>query len=208
MKRILALLLLSSCFAAAGCDRHPAPAHRHEAVAVAPAPSIGSSIYPLEVALRDEHGRPIGADVFRGSPVVVSMFYGSCPTACPLLVTQIKRLEASLAPDVRARTRVLLVSFDADRDTPAALEELARAHKVDRARWRFAVGTDDQARVLGNALGINYRRGEGGTFSHDSVVTVLDGEGRIAARAEDGASLQPLGEALTRIAGSSVALAR
>jgi protein SCO1 len=78
------------------------------------------------------------------------------------------------------------VSFDVERDTPSALRQLARAHKVDPARFRLASATDDQARVLGNALGISFRKIEGGMFAHDSVITMLDGDA-------------PLGAALTRL---------
>jgi len=199
--RFLGCLSLVAFLAPAACKEHVTAAPPHTESASLPAPVVGSSIYPLDVVLRDETGATIGADVFRGQPVIVSMFYGSCPAACPLLVTNIKRLEATLPPEVRARTRVLLVSFDSERDTPDALRELARAHKVDATRWRFASASDDQARVLGNALGVSYRKGEGGMFSHDSVITVLDARGRIVARSSDdlAASAAPLGAALTTL---------
>jgi protein SCO1/2 len=179
------LALVTALSIETGChDKTVAPPAVHQ-TAASSVPTPGVSVYPLDVALRDEDGVATALDLFRGHPVVVSMFYGSCPAACPLLVTRIKQLEESLPPDVRARTRVLLVSFDADRDTPEALRALARRHAVDPARWRFASASDDHARVLANALGISYRKGEGGMFSHDSVITVLDGEGRIVARTDD-----------------------
>ena len=182
----------------AGCHDHAAAAPSPPPAA-SPVHSPGVSVYPLEVALRGDDGAATSLDVFRGHPVVVSMFYGSCPAACPLLVTKIKQIEAALSPDVRARTRVLLVSFDAERDTPDALQKLARGHRVDPARWRFASASDDQARVLGNALGISYKKGEGGMFSHDSVITVLDGDGRIVARTDDlDAGLAGLASAVTQ----------
>jgi protein SCO1/2 len=159
-----------------------------------------ASIYPLQVTLRDQNDALIGADVFRGHPVIVTMFYGSCPAACPLLVSHIKQIESALAAGVREQTRVLIVSFDAERDTPAALQQLARAHRVDASRWRFASGPDDEARLLANALGVSYRKGEEGVFSHNSVISVLDGEGRIVARSDDPkAELVPLGAAVTRL---------
>jgi protein SCO1 len=197
-RRALLAALAIVATTSAGCREHvrtdlPLPTN-----VAAAAPVAGPSIYPLDVALRDEQGAAIGADVFRGQPVIVSMFFGSCPAACPLLVTHIKQLEASLPAETRAQTRVLLVSFDADRDTPAALHALARAHHVDAARWRFASANDDQARVLGNALGINFRKEANGMFSHDSSIIVLDREGRIAAQREDRSEEVPLlGAAIT-----------
>jgi protein SCO1/2 len=89
------------------------------------------------------------------------------------------------------------VSFDEERDTPDKLRTLAAAHHVDATRWRFAVGADDQVRQLANVLGVHYRKGEGGVFSHNSVISVLDGEGRIIAHVDDpDADLAPLSQAV------------
>jgi protein SCO1/2 len=197
------LLLAIGVACMSGCNDHGASTARATST-VAAAPSRSPSIYPLGVALRDQDGAPIALDVFRGHPVIVTMFYGSCPAACPLLVSHIKELEAGLAPAVRANLRVLLVSFDAERDTPEALGELARAHHVDASRWRFAAAADDDARVLANALGIHYRKGEGGVFSHNTVISILDGEGRIVVTSTDPrAERAPLVSTITRLDRSS-----
>jgi protein SCO1/2 len=143
------------------------------------------SIYPIHVSLHDQDGVAIDLDVHRGHPVIVSMFYGSCPTACPLLVSNIKELEASLSPEVRAQTRVLLVSFDREHDTPEALSVLASKHHVAADRWRLATGGDDDIRQIASALDVSYRKQPDGSYVHNSVIVVLDGEGRIAARTED-----------------------
>jgi protein SCO1/2 len=196
-------VLLTAALALAACDRaQPVPAEPATTTAVtlqAPSPSI----YPLGLALRDQHGDAIGIDAFRGHPVLISMFYGTCPAACPLLVHHIQDVEKALSPAVRERTRVLMVSFDPERDTPPALTEMAERHRVDAARWRFASGEDDDVGQLGKALRISYRRlpDAPGVFAHDSVILVLDGEGRIVARADDlGADLAPLAAAVTAAA--------
>jgi protein SCO1/2 len=162
----------------------------------------GPSIYPLSVALRDQHDRAIGIDAFRGHPVVISMFYGSCPTACPLLVSNVKRIEESLPADVRQETRVLLVSFDPAHDTPAVLAFIAKGRELDDARWTLATASDDDVRQIAAVLGISYRARPEGGFVHDSVLTVLDREGRIVARTDesDEENLAKLTRAITTIA--------
>ncbi len=172
-----------------------------------PAPSTevvsapGPSIYPLHLALHDQNGDAIGLDVFHGHPTLVSMFYGSCPAACPLLVSHVKEVESHLTPSTRATTRVLMVSFDPERDTKEALTTLAQRHKVDTTRWRFASGPDEDVRQLAAAIGVTYRRLPDGAFAHDSVIVALDGEGRILARVEGtDPDLAPLEQALARAA--------
>lgn len=186
-------LLFAAALLLAACNEPSSTTTSTSAAAHARIQTPSTSIYPLKLVLRDQSGAAIGTDVFRGHPVVVSMFYGSCPAACPLIVAHVKEIEAQLPPDVRARTRVLLVSFDPERDTPEALRALAGAHRADLGRWRFAVGEDGEVRQLANALGVTYRRGEGGAISHNSVIAVLDAEGRIVARVDDPqAELDPL----------------
>jgi protein SCO1 len=201
MRAYLFPILMTASLLGAGCRRDDVTTAATTTItAASPAIEPSASIYPLDLALRDQAGDTINLGVFRGHPVIVTMFYGSCPSACPLLVMHVKRIEASLAPAARADLRVLLVSFDAERDTPAALRDLAAAHKVDVSRWRFAAASDDAARQLANVLDVNYAKGDEGFFSHNSVVSVLDADGRIVARSDDtGASVTSISDALTAI---------
>lgn len=149
----------------------------------AEAPS-NRSIYQLETRLTDQNGQTVGLDVFRGQPVLISMFYASCPMACPLLINDIKRLEQRLEPEVLNQTRVLLVSMDAERDTPKALTLLAEERGLDLNRWRLTSTPEAQARELAAILGIKYRRLSDGNFDHTSVITLLDANGNMEGRIE------------------------
>jgi protein SCO1/2 len=188
----LTLLILSACHdPSATTTTTGASAVAHEATEAPSAP-----IYPLRLSLRDQHDATLSLDAYRGHPVIISMFYGSCPSACPLIVAHVKQLEAKLPPAVREQTRVLLVSFDPDRDTPAALRAMAERHHALDPRWTFAVGSDDDVRQLANVLGVVYRKESTGSISHNSVIGVLDGEGRITARIDEpNADLTPLARA-------------
>lgn len=161
--------------------------------------AIGPSIYPIGVSLVDQRGARIGLDKGSGHPVIVAMFYGSCPSACPLILADVKRIDASLPAKVRNDTRVLLVSFDGEHDTPAELARIARERGLDGARFTLASGSDDDVRTIAAALGVTYRPLPEGGFFHDSVITTLDREGRPTARVDRfGADVAPLVAALTR----------
>lgn len=144
--------------------------------------SAGDSIYLLEGEFTDQHGKTVRLKDFEGKPVVVSMFYASCPHACPLLISDIKKVERDVPEKLRRDLRVVLVTFDPDRDTPAELRELGEAHRVDMSRWSFLRTDPDRVRELAALLGIRYRFGKDGSIGHSSVITLLDREGRIAAR--------------------------
>lgn len=140
------------------------------------------SVYQLPLALTDQAGANAALDRYRGSPVLVSMFYASCPHVCPMLIATTQRLERELPEAGRGRLRVLMVSLDPARDTPPKLAELARRHNADLSRWTFARAAADDVRRLAAVLGIQYRQLPDGEFNHSSVISLLDPEGRIVAR--------------------------
>ncbi len=195
--RIAIVALMTLAFAA--CTKPPAqgappaapagpapvapPAKPHESLPALP-PNTAATIYDLEVPLQDQAGRTVKLDLYRGHPVLISMFYGSCPAACPLLISDLKNIVATIPESTRADLRVLLVSFDPDGDNVAHLQELITAHGVDQTRWTMARTDPDRVRELAAVLGIKYRKLPDGSFNHSSVVTLLDRQGRITTRLE------------------------
>jgi protein SCO1/2 len=187
MSRVIASLAL--VLALAGCRderRHP-PARttppEPPATELDPARPLGPSIYDLDVTLTTSTGASAKLDISRGHPVIISMFYGSCTVACPLLLSEVKQTVDELPPDVRQDVRVVLVSFDASRDTPAALAELVRERKLDD-RYTVAAASDADARALAAVLGFKYRRMADGQYAHGSTILALDRAGQPIARVD------------------------
>ena len=140
------------------------------------------SIYQLDAHLTDQAGRAQGLDLFRGSPVLITMFYGSCQATCPLIIDTLRSTERGLSPEQRAKLRVLMISFDPERDTPAALAEIAATRHIDSSRWTLATADADTVRDIAALLDVQYRRLPSGEFSHSAVITVLSARGEIVAR--------------------------
>jgi protein SCO1 len=169
------------------------------------AATSNESVYQLDGEFTDQSGRSLHLDVERGHPVLLSMFYASCRDACPLLLAELRRIDASLPPALRADVRVVLVSLDSARDTPAVLRELAASSRIDGTRWRLLTGTDDAVREVAAVLGVKFRRRANGMIEHSSVIAVLDRRGIIQSRTDgirpgDPAMLARLSGALKRAA--------
>jgi protein SCO1/2 len=141
-----------------------------------------SSIYNLEVQLQDQSGALQGLDLYRGRPVLVTMFYGSCPMTCPLLIDTLRTIERSVPPEHRAELRVLLISIDPAHDTPSALRDLAERRHIDGSRWTLASTDDKSVRKIAALLNVQYRALPTGGYNHSSVVTLLDPTGEIVAQ--------------------------
>jgi len=153
-------------------------------------PLPGDSVYQLDARLSDQEGRALEWRTLRGRPAIVSMFYGNCHLACPMIVASGKALQNRLEPRERDAVDFAMISIDPARDTPAALRDIARMHRLDTTHWRLLRPDDADVRTLAATLGIRYRAQPDGTFNHTSVLVLLDRDGRILARG-DVTGLQP-----------------
>lgn len=144
-----------------------------------------ASLYQMHEKLLDQEGRAIDLDVYRGHKVLVTLFYASCPATCPLIIDTLRAIERKAGPAQGANVRVLMVSLDAERDTPAALRQLADVRRIDTSRWTLAHADTEAVRRIAAALGVQYKKLPGGEFSHSSVVTVLDAEGKILVQSTE-----------------------
>lgn len=169
-------LLLGALLFTLGSALDAPPAHADELP--------GNSLHHLDVELLDQNGETTKLASYRGRPFLVTMVYASCPSACPMLITDMRRIEKALAEAVRKDLSVLVVSFDPEADTPAALMELAKKQKVDLGRWKLAAAPAEQAAELAAVLGVKYRRAGGGHWIHSSIISVVDGDGVIRGKWE------------------------
>ncbi len=183
MKSLLALALALLVGCVQNHDRQPTPVDPVPVAPVEPTPALDEpSIYDLDLRLRTSEDVEVGIDVQRGHPVLMSMFYASCPVACPVLIEDLARTAASLPPEVQRDLRFVIVSFDS-RDTPEILRELIRARHLDD-RWTVATANDTDARTLAATLGFKFRKLANGEYIHGATAVALDPEGRPIARSE------------------------
>ena len=170
---MLLLLVLATCSLAAGLP----PCCRTTLAAGKP---TDRSLYQLESTWTSDIGRKVKLSVLRGRPQIVAMFFSRCEYACPILVDEMKKLEAKLPPDVLAKVDFLLVSFDTKRDTPEVLAAYRRNENLAPARWTLLRGEADDVRELAALLGVNFAADSRGQFAHSNIITLLNAEGEIA----------------------------
>ncbi|HEX2076748.1 MAG TPA: SCO family protein [Longimicrobium sp.] len=99
------------------------------AVAPRPMPRFHGTTYTevapaAEFALVDHDGRPVSLQSYRGAPVLLFFGYTHCPDVCPLTLDRLTRALKSVGGRARD-VRILLVTLDPARDTPAALKAYA-----------------------------------------------------------------------------------
>ena len=161
------------------------------------------SLFQLEMALEDQAGRPFTLATLRGHPVLIAFFYSHCDTMCPTIISDLRRIEAALSPAARSALRVVMVSFDEERDTPERLTAVAHERHLELDRWTLVRGEDAEVRTLAATLGMTYRRTGEGEFAHSALFTLLDGEGQIVLTVDGtGRDMTPMQLSIERLVGA------
>jgi protein SCO1 len=138
-----------------------------------------------DVSLVDQDGEAFHLSDYRGRALALTFVFTRCPFPdfCPLMMKNFAAAEAALLADerLRARTRLLTVSFDPGHDTPAVLRAWGGPYQKSRppfTHWTLATGSVEAISTLGGALSLDSVE-EDGTFTHNLRTAVVDPEGRL-----------------------------
>jgi cytochrome oxidase Cu insertion factor (SCO1/SenC/PrrC family) len=137
-----------------------------------------------EFAFIERSGKAVTQDNLRGKVWIAACFFTCCTESCPQLSGSMARLQHELttAPDVR----LVSVTVDPTRDTPATLLRYAEVYQADAERWLFLTGSADDIRsfVQGRLhLAVEENAGPGVTSGnrmlHSPKLTLIDRQGQI-----------------------------
>ncbi len=142
---------------------------------------------PLDLAFRDEAGRPVTLrSLFRGRAVVLSLAYYECPMLCTLTLNGLGSALSVLTFDVGRDFDVLTVSFE-PKETPALAAAKKKAYLARYRRpgaeegWHFLTGDAPAIAALTSAVGFRYAwDAETRQYAHPAGLVVLTPDGRIA----------------------------
>jgi protein SCO1/2 len=131
--------------------------------------------------LVDESGRawpvPAGGT---GHVMLVDFVYTRCPFVCQSLGVEFYRAQQRIR-SAGSDVRLLSVSIDPARDTPAAMTDYARLHRANGDIWRIGAPVSvEEGRRARRALGVIAVDDGRGGFVHNGALHVVDRDGRIA----------------------------
>jgi protein SCO1 len=176
----LTLLLGLACGQPESQQMADMPDHSEHAAAatgltpVEPA-AAGMSLYQTGVPWTNQYGEQMELQGLAGRPQLVAMTYTSCEVSCPVIVADMKRIEAALAA-TGTNVGFVLLSLDPDRDTPARLAEYAAEQDLSE-RWTLLTAQPDDVLEMAMLLGVRYRRLQDGEYAHSNMLSVLGPDG-------------------------------
>lgn len=127
-------------------------------------------------------GKEATPATLRGAWTVVFLGFTHCPDVCPTTLAELAKAQQSWeAMPIAIRPRVLFVSVDAERDTPARTGEYAHFFRKDTLA---ASGDPEALANFAQVLGLVFMKVplDNGDYSmdHSATLVVLDPQGRQA----------------------------
>lgn len=154
-----------------------------------------------DFTLTNHNGEPFRLDALRGSTVLLFFGFANCPDVCPLILGQLQMI-ASLPDKALRDTRMVMISVDGERDTPAALK---RYLKPVSANIIGLTGDPLRVRAIADQFSAVFfrsmQRDSAGKYlvDHTSQVYLLDRKGRLRTTFFN-ASVDEITDATRRIA--------
>jgi protein SCO1/2 len=135
-----------------------------------------ASLFDQPWRWRDERGQDVILSQWRGKVLVVTMFYRSCQTRCPMTVGKLREV-AGVFERERVPANFVLVTLDPQSDTPPRLRAFKESHGLSGDSWHFLTGGEAQTRELARTLGVHPAY-DNGHIDHEVRILVFDEEGR------------------------------
>lgn len=153
-----------------------------------PATTETATVFPVpgelaEFSLVDQNSQGVGRDVFAGHWNLVFFGFTHCPDVCPLTMQVLANARQQLAADSQdPLPRIVLVSVDPERDTPAIIGQYV-GHFGDDILG--LTGDLEEVRKLAQGLGIYFEKaapdGDDYSVDHSAVVLVINPRGELQA---------------------------
>jgi protein SCO1 len=96
--------------------------------------------------MTDSAGHPFDSKQLAGKVWAVDFIYTHCPGPCPMMTSQMHRVEQKVRNE--SDVRLVSISVDPDRDTPPVLEAFARKFGGPTPQWVFLTGSPETVHLL------------------------------------------------------------
>lgn len=143
-----------------------------------------------EFSLTDQTGGPFSIQSLRGKLVVLTFVYTSCPDLCPLITSNLRRVQSELRAGERNSVFLLSITTDPEVDKPQVLKAYAERYGVDFSNWSFLTGEEKELSSVWKVFGVRVQRKARGLIDHTSLTALVDEEG-VMRFAYHGAFLDP-----------------
>ena len=142
---------------------------------------VADTVYPTIPAFSyiNQDSTLVTSKSMKGKVWVADFFFSTCPTICPTMTTQMKRLQA-MTKDLEDDLQFISCSINPRHDQPSILRRYIKHHGIEANNWQFLTGDEKATHELGVKSFLVHvasdEEAEGG-YAHSPAFTLVDKEG-------------------------------
>ena len=136
-----------------------------------------------DFALKNQEGKPVSLDTLQGKIIIADFFFTHCPTICPGLTRNMKRMAESINNGQRVgdktnkQVHFLSFSIDPERDSVERLKYWADKYQINPEQWWLLTGDKKMIYdLIVNELKVPAEDGKGidSNFAHTDYFVLID----------------------------------
>lgn len=137
-----------------------------------------------EFAFIDQNANTVTVATFEDKIYVADFFFTSCPSICPKMTQQMKRIYEQFADE--DRLMFLSHSIDTRRDSVPVLKAYADRLNIDHERWRFVTGDKEEIyKIANDYFNVAFEDPDApGGYDHSGKLILVDTKGHIRSFCE------------------------
>ncbi len=112
----------------------------------------------------NQYGDTVTMDSLRNKVLLVNFFFTHCPTICPGITTNLKKVQTSILKDTAMH--IISITIDPKRDTVPVLRTYASRYNINHDNWWLCRIVDD---TLENVMLKEFKSG----FQSDSIIEIV-----------------------------------
>jgi len=136
--------------------------------------------------MRNQDSLYISSEDFLGKVYVVEFFFTRCPSICPVMNKNMKRLDTAFG--FRDDFGIASFSIDPEHDTPTVLKKYASLYEIQSPNWHFLTGERPKIFDLANTgfnIFASINPEVAGGFEHQGYFALIDKQGFLRSRVDD-----------------------
>jgi len=144
---------------------------------------VADTIYPKipNFTYINQDSIKITSSSMKGKVWIADFFFTSCPSICPKMTSQMKRLSI-LTKDLEKHIQFISFSINPTYDGPSKLREYRKHYGITAKNWEFLTGDEEAT----HALGVDYFQvfankdiESAGGYAHSPAFVLVDKEGYV-----------------------------
>jgi len=137
--------------------------------------------------LINQFGEPFTQENMKGKVYVLEFFFTTCPTICPLMNQNMKKIEQNFLKN--DDFGLISITINPSHDTSEVLKKHAERLGIQHKNWFFLTGNQEYIHDLSNK-GFNLyaaqnNKIEDGNFEHSGFFALIDKNGNIRSRLDE-----------------------